>query len=190
MSWTIDSAHTNIGFSVKHMMIATVRGSFSKFNGTFNIDPSDVTKSSVEGSIETASISTNDPNRDAHLRSPDFFDAEHYPVMTFKSTRVTRLGGDRYQVAGNLTIKDVTREIVWEVSDEGRGKDPWGNTHWGLSAQTSFNRKDFGLNWNVALETGGWLVADNIKVNAELELLAGPDTPAEEAKREAMAVAA
>ncbi len=187
MAWLIDPAHTSITFSVKHMMISTVRGNFGKFGGTVNINESDFTKSTVEGYIEVASINTNEPNRDNHLRSPDFFGVEQYPRMTFKSTRITPKGGDNWQVAGDLTIKDQTREVVWDVTNDGRGKDPWGNEHWGLSAQTSFNRKDFGLTWNVALETGGWLVGDQIKINAEVEMVYGPDTPAEEAEREAKA---
>lgn len=185
MAWLIDPAHTRIEFSIKHMMIATVRGTFGKFGGSVKVDPNDLTQSSVEGSVDVATLSTNEPNRDAHLRSADFFDVEHYPQMTFKSTSIKNLSGDRWQVTGDLTIKNITREIVFDVSNEGRGKDPWGNEHWGLSAQTSFNRKDFDLTWNVALETGGWLVGDQVKVAADVELIYGPDTPAEEAQKEA-----
>ncbi len=187
MAWVIDPAHTRIEFSIKHMMIATVRGYFGKFGGTVKVDPNDLTKSSVQGYVDMATISTNEPNRDAHLRSADFFDVEHYPQMTFTSTSIKNLGSDRWQVAGDLTIKDQTRQVVWDVSNEGRGKDPWGNEHWGLSAQTSFNRKDFDLTWTVALETGGWLVGDQVKVTADVELIYGPDTPAEEAQKEAKA---
>lgn len=189
MSWTIDPAHTQIEFSVKHMMIAAVRGRFTKFNGTLKVNDADLLKSSVEGSVEAASLDTHDPNRDAHLRSPDFFDAEKYPMLSFRGTRITPKGDDRYQVAGDLTIKDVTREVVFEVTNEGHSKDPWGNQRWGLTAQTTINRKEYGLNWNVALETGGWLVGDQIKVNVDLELVYQADTPAEEAKPEAEAAA-
>jgi polyisoprenoid-binding protein YceI len=171
MAWVIDNAHTSLGFSAKHMMISTVRGRFTKFTGTLNVDTDNLTLSSVEGAVETASVDTNEPNRDAHLRSADFFDAEKFPVMTFKSTRITAKGDDSYDVAGLMTIKDITKEVVFKVSDEGRSKDPWGNLRLGVSALGVINRKDFGLTWNVALETGGWLVADQIKLNIELEAM-------------------
>ena len=171
MSWIIDPAHTQVEFSVKHMMIATVRGRFTKFSSTVNIDEQDALQSSVEGTVETASVDTHEPNRDAHLRSADFFDAEKYPTLSFRSTGIKKVGDERYQVTGQLTIKDITKEVVFDVSDEGRGKDPWGNLHWGLTATTSISRKDFGLNWNVALETGGWLVGDSVKISADVEIV-------------------
>jgi polyisoprenoid-binding protein YceI len=189
MAWIIDPSHSDIQFSVKHMMIATVRGRFTKFNGTFNVNDRNLLQSSVEGTAEAASVDTRDSNRDAHLRSADFFDAENYPVLAFRSTGIRSLGGGRYEVAGELTIKDITRPVVFEVTDEGRGKDPWGNMRFGVSATTTINRKDFELNWNAALETGGVLVGDNVKINAELELIYQPDT-APEPEVEAMAVAA
>lgn len=175
MAWKIDAAHSAVEFSVKHMMIATVRGRFESFDGKINVDPRDLLKSSVEGRVETASINTRDANRDAHLRSADFFDAEKFPYMTFRSTSIERTGDGEFKVQGELTIKDVTRPVTFTVSDEGHGKDPWGNQRWGLSGSTSINRKEFGLNWNVALETGGWLVGEQIKINVELELVAAPD---------------
>ncbi len=178
MAWVIDTAHTSVEFSVKHMMISTVRGRFAKFSGTLNIDPQHPERSSVEGAVETASIDTREPNRDQHLRSADFFDAEKYPTISFLSRRIEPQGDNRYKVIGDVTIKDVTRELVFNVTDEGKGKDPWGNTHWGFTAEATLNRKDFGLNWNVALETGGWLVGDQIKINVEMEAIEKQPEPA------------
>jgi len=171
MAWVIDPAHTQIEFSVKHMMITTVRGRFDKFNGSINLDDRNLAASSAEGTVETASVNTRDPDRDTHLRSPDFFDVAQYPLMSFRTTRIQPNGDDQYKVAGELTIKDITREVVFNVTDEGQNKDPWGNLRRGLTAQATINRKDFGLVWNVALETGGVLVADQVKINAELELV-------------------
>ena len=171
MPWIIDPAHTQIDFSVKHMMIVTVRGRFDKFGGTVNVDEKNLENSSAEGAVELASVDTRDPNRDAHLRSPDFFDVEKYPRITFKTTRIQRAGKGQYKAAGELTIKDITREVVFNVTDEGQNKDPWGNLRWGLAAQTAINRKDFNLTWNVALEAGGVLVGEQVKVNVEVELI-------------------
>ena len=179
MSWKIDTAHTSVEFAVKHMMISTVRGRFSNFDGTVEVDPNNLLNSRVEGWIETASIDTRDEGRDAHLRSADFFDAETYPRMKFASKRIEKLGGDRYRVVGDLTIKDITREFTFEVTDEGQNKDPWGGTRWGLSAAGSLNRKDYGLTWNVALETGGVLVAEQVKIQAELQMVYVTETVAE-----------
>lgn len=181
MAWKIDAAHSSIEFSAKHMMITTVRGRFATFDGTLNVDSQNLLRSSVEGWVETASVDTHDANRDGHLRSPDFFEAEKYPRMTFRSTKIEKAGDGRYRVTGDLTIKETTRPITFEVSDDGRGKDPWGNQRWGLSATAAINRKDFGLTWNVALETGGWLVGDQIKIQVELELIAVPDSVGETA---------
>ena len=188
MSWTIDTAHTLLEFSVKHMMIATVRGRFTKFGGNVVIDEQNPERSTAEGWVDIKSIDTHDANRDAHLRSNDFFDADHHPRMTFRSKSVKRAGGDRYKVTGDITIRGTTREIVFDVTYEGENKDPWGNTRRGFTAQTSFNRKDFGLNWNVALETGGVLVGDQVKVNVELELVYQAE-PATVTEPEAVAVA-
>ncbi len=171
MSWKIDPAHSLIEFSVKHMMIATVRGRFTQFDGTVNVDPDDLLRSGVEGYVDVASITTNEPNRDAHLRSADFFDVENHPRMAFRSTKIERTGEDTYRVTGDLTIRGVTRPITFEVTDSGRNKDPWGNLRWGLTATAALNRKDFGLTWNVALEAGGWLVGEQVKISVELELV-------------------
>lgn len=169
MAWKIDPAHTLIEFSVKHMMFTNVRGRFGSFDGTLQLNEETSEASYVEGTIDVASIDTNEPDRDTHLKSADFFDVENYPTMHFKSTRIERDGDGRYKVYGDLTIKDTTREIAFDVTDHGRGQDPWGNRRGGFSAETTLNRKDFGLNWNVALEAGGWLVGDEIKVSAELQ---------------------
>jgi polyisoprenoid-binding protein YceI len=171
MSWKIDPSHTTIEFSVKHMMITTVRGSFTSFDGTLQLDEQHPAASHVEGTVDVASISTNESQRDDHLRSADFFDVENYPQMRFRGTRVEHGGSDSFKLYGDLTIKDVTREVVFDVTNEGQGRDPWGNQRWGLSAATKLSRKDFGLTWNVALETGGWLVGDEVKVAIELQLV-------------------
>ncbi len=171
MTWNIDPQHTQIEFSVRHMMISKVRGQFKSFEGTLDINTDNPAASSVAGTIDVASIDTREPQRDAHLRSADFFDAEKYPKLSFRSSRLEPAGKGRYKVVGDLTIKDVTREVVFDVTDEGRAQDPWGNQRWGVSASTRLNRKDFGLTWNVALETGGWLVGDDVTITAEVELV-------------------
>lgn len=170
MSWKIDPSHTRIEFSIKHMMIAKVRGWFETYDGTIHPETENLTASWVEGTVEVDSINTNDEQRDAHLRSADFFDVEKYPKMRFRSTRIESIGVAQYKVYGELTIKDITREVVFGVTDEGQAQDPWGNWRWGLSASTKINRKDYGLSWNVALETGGWLVGDEVTITAEVEL--------------------
>lgn len=178
MAWKIDTAHSMIEFSVKHMMISTVRGRFTQFDGNVVIDEKNLLGSSVTGAVEIASIDTHDAGRDGHLRSADFFAAEKFPQMTFRSTKLQRTGDGEYKVTGDLTIKDTTREVVFNVTDEGQNKDPWGNHRWGISATASINRKDFGLVWNVALETGGVLVGEQVKIAAELEVIRVPDAEA------------
>jgi polyisoprenoid-binding protein YceI len=179
MKWQIDPSHSTIEFSAKHMMFTTVRGQFKTFESNLSIDSTNPANSRAEGSIDVASINSGEEERDAHLRSEDFFDVEKYPQMTFRSTRIESLGGNRYKVYGQMTIKDVTREVVFDVTDEGQGQDPWGNQRRGISAETKLNRKDFGLTWNVALETGGWLVGDEIKISVELQLVAQEQPEAE-----------
>ena len=171
MAWVIDQAHSAVEFSAKHMMISTVRGGFEKFDITANIDEQNIGRSTIEATVDVASINTRDARRDGHLRSADFFDAETYPTLTFRSTKIEQKGHDKYSITGDLTIKDTTHAVTFSVESEGRGKDPWGNEHWGFSADTTINRKDWGLNWNVALETGGVLVGDQIKIHLELELV-------------------
>ena len=175
MAWQIDASHSQIQFSVKHMMISTVRGTFDRFTGTVVGDESNPAAASVAVQIETASINTKDERRDGHLRSPDFFNSESFPYATFKSTRVERLDESTGKLYGDLTIRDVTKPVVLDVEYSGQAKSPWGMTSAGFSAQTKINRKDWDLNWNVALETGGWLVSDEIKIAIELELVQQPE---------------
>jgi polyisoprenoid-binding protein YceI len=175
MSWKIDTGHSHIGFAIRHMMISTTRGQFNEFDGLLALDPLNLANARVAGSVKAASIDTRDANRDAHLRSADFFDVENYPELTFSSTSIRPLGGDRYEVKGDMTIRGVTREVVFAVTDEGETKDPWGNEHRGVSAHATINRKDFGLTWNMALETGGFIVGDDVKISAEIELVKQPE---------------
>jgi polyisoprenoid-binding protein YceI len=180
MSWKIDPSHSLFEFSVKHMMITTVRGRFKEFAGTLVIDEDNPTEFYAQGEIDVASLDTHDPQRDAHLRSADFFNVEKYPKMTFRSTRIEPLGGDHFKVYGDLTIKDITREVVFDATDEGRMQDPWGKQRWGFNAETRLNRKDFDLTWNVPLEAGGWLVGDEVKISVELQAVREQPEAAEE----------
>jgi polyisoprenoid-binding protein YceI len=168
-TWTIDPAHTEVGFSVKHLMISTVRGRFADVRGTIQLDADDLSRASVDAEIATASIDTRQEQRDTHLRSPDFFEVEKYPTITFQSTHVERIEHDRYRITGDLTIRDVTREVVLEGTDEGRGRDPWGGERLAFSATTTIDRRDFGLTWNQALETGGVLVSNEIKISIDVQ---------------------
>src|SRR5712692_6599362 len=146
-TWTIDPAHSPVEFAVRHLMITTVRGRFTDVKGTLVADDADPTRAEVEVTINVNSIDTREPQRDAHLRSADFFDAETYPALTFKSTRVTDVRGDQFKLVGDLTIHGVTREVTLDVRSEGRAKDPWGGERAGYSATTKVNRRDFGLTW-------------------------------------------
>ncbi len=184
MAWTLDKAHSQFGFAVRHMMISTVRGQFREFDANLQIDDKDLTHSYLVGTVKTASVDTQDPNRDAHLRSPDFFDVEKYPVMTYKSTRIEKVGEDHYRVTGDLTIKDTTRPVTFDVHEEGRGKDPWGKQHIGFSGQATINRREFGLNWNVALEAGGWLVHEQVRIEINLEVVESQEAAAQVAAAE------
>jgi polyisoprenoid-binding protein YceI len=167
-TWSIDPSHTTVEFSVKHLMISTVRGHFGAVTGEIQLDEQNPLASSVTAEIDVTSINTRTEQRDAHLRSPDFFDVETYPTIKFQSTRIER-DGDHFDVYGNLTIRDVTREVVLHTSDEGRGGDPWGGQRAGFSATTKIDRRDFGLTWNQALETGGVVVGNDIKITLEVE---------------------
>lgn len=171
MSWQIDSAHSLVEFSVRHMMISTVRGRFEKFGGLVDFDEQNPTKAVIDIEIDAASINTNDPQRDGHLRSADFFAVENYPVMKFKSTRVEKVDDSHGRIIGNLTIKDITKEVVLDARYAGVAKSPWGGSSVGASATTVINREDWGLTWNQALETGGVLVGKEIKIAIELELV-------------------
>ncbi|WP_309891987.1 YceI family protein [Archangium sp.] len=167
--WNIDTTHSGIHFSVRHMVIAKVRGSFRNYSGTVSLDEQDITASSVSVRIETASIDTGVEQRDTHLRSADFFDVEKFPALTFQSTKVEKSSGNGFRVTGNLTIRDVTREVVLEAEQLGIGKDPWGNVKVAFEAKTSVDRRDFGLKWNQALETGGVLVGEKVEISLELQ---------------------
>lgn len=170
-SWDIDPAHTEVGFKVRHMMVTNVRGNFHDVKGTLEFDESNVTRSSISVTIQAASIDTGVEKRDNHLRSPDFFDVAKYPTLTFKSKNFTKVADGEYKVTGSLTIHGVTREVVLDVEGlDFQAKDPWGNTIMGASASTSIKRKDYGLTWNKALETGGWLVGDRISILLDVEL--------------------
>ena len=164
----IDRSHSEVAFQVRHLL-SKVRGRFSDFSGTIQYDETRPENSRVAVSIQTRSIDTAEPDRDKHLRSADFFDVEKYPTLTFESTSVTPRGGDIYDVAGDLTIHGVTRRVVLPASFLGTAQDPWGNTKFVFEAELSLNRKDFGLNWNAALETGGFLVGDEVKVMLSIQ---------------------
>ncbi|MEZ4860566.1 MAG: YceI family protein [Caldilineaceae bacterium] len=171
MAWKIDSSHSQITFSARHMMISTVRGRFNEVDGTVEFDEQDPVKSSVNVKITADSIDTRDAQRDQHLKSADFLDAEHHPYLTFVSKRVEKIDDKHGRIIGDLTIRDTTREVVLDTEYAGQAKSPWGTTNAGFSAQTTLNRKEWGLAWNVALETGGVLVGEKINVDIELEIV-------------------
>lgn len=171
-TWKIDPVHSAAEFKVKHMMISNVKGQFAGINGVLALDATDLTNSHVEASSEAASITTRDVQRDAHLKSADFFDVETFPTLTFKSTRISRVGDGELAVAGDLTIHGVTRNVAFTVEGPtSPTKDPWGNTRLGLSGTTRINRKDFGLSWNAALETGGILVGDEVTISFDVQFV-------------------
>jgi polyisoprenoid-binding protein YceI len=169
--WTIDAAHSNVEFAVRHMMIANVKGRFADIRGSVVLDEAHPARSTVDVTIGTASIDTRQEQRDQHLRSADFFDAAQYPDIRFVSKRIDEKGDGEYKVTGDLTIRGVTREVVLTASEEGRTKDPWGNNRVAYSATTKINRKDFGLTWNQVLETGGVVVGDEIRISLDVELV-------------------
>jgi polyisoprenoid-binding protein YceI len=171
MSWEIDTSHSEATFSIRHAMVTTVRGQFKVLTGKVEIDEATPANSSIEAQVETASIDTRDANRDGHLTSPDFFDAAKYPVISFKSTKVEPKGDNEYTVLGVLDLHGVQKEISLEAEYAGQAKDAYGNIRAGLSAKGTINRKDFGLSWNAALETGGVLVSENVKLEIDLSLL-------------------
>ena len=167
-TWTIDPSHTTVEFVAKHMMITTVKGRFAELTGTIVADEGNLSDSSVEATLQAASLDTRSEQRDAHLRSPDFLDVENYPEVTFKSTAISGTK-QSFTVTGDLTIRGVTRPITLDATFEGEGKDPWGGTRASFSAHGKFDRRDFGLTWNVALETGGILVSNEVKINIEAQ---------------------
>ena len=169
--WQLDPAHSNVEFAVKHLMIATVRGRFAAVNGTLEVDEKNPTNAKVDVTIAVASIDTRQEQRDAHLRSGDFFDAERFPTMHFVSKRVDGDPRGEFKVVGDLTIRDVTREITLNVTSEGLGKDPWGGYRAGFSATGKVDRREYGLTWNQTLETGGIVVGDEIKLTVDAEFV-------------------
>jgi polyisoprenoid-binding protein YceI len=167
--WNIDPVHSGINFSVRHMVVSKVRGRFTKYSGSLAIDDADLTRSTVAATIDAASIDTGTAQRDTHLRSPDFLDVERFPEIRFRSTRIHKLADDRYEVTGDLTIRDVTREVSLDVEYGGQAKDPWGNARIGFIAKATLDRKDFGLHWNQVLEAGGVLVGDRVDIELEVQ---------------------
>jgi polyisoprenoid-binding protein YceI len=170
-NWNIDATHSGINFSVRHMLVSKVRGRFAKYTGSVQLDENELARSSVEAEIDIASIDTGTAQRDAHLRSADFFDVEQHPTMRYRSQRIEKIAGDRYRVIGELTIRGVTREVPLEVEYGGRATDPWGNERAGFVARASLDRKDFGLGWNQVLETGGVVVGDRIDIDIDIEVV-------------------
>ncbi|MFS0780142.1 YceI family protein [Bacillus sp. 1P06AnD] len=176
--YTVDTSHSNIGFQVKHMMVSKVKGTFENYTAeVIAADLADLASANISFAFEMASISTKSEDRDNHLKSADFFDTEKYPEMTFKSTSIAGSGSD-YKVTGDLTIKDVTKPVTFDVAYNGKGTNPWGQEVYGFDAEASINREEFGLTWNTTLETGGVLVGKDIKILVELEL--NPEAPAAE----------
>ncbi|MBE7452417.1 MAG: YceI family protein [Kofleriaceae bacterium] len=167
----IDPTHSTAGFLVRHMVVSKVRGSFKSFSGTIAYDPDAIERSSVQVELDVASIDTREEKRDAHLRSADFFDAEHHPRLTFRSTAVKRTGKDTLEVTGDLTMRGVTHPVVLKVEELGGGKDPWGNDRLAWSAHTTVNRKEWGLNWNQVLEAGGVLVSEKVEIELDIQAL-------------------
>lgn len=168
-TWTIDPAHSLVEFQAKHMMITTVKGHFPEIEGTIHADLDNPENSSAEITIQAASITSGNEGRDTHLRSADFFDVETFPTVTFRTTRIERIDDENLNVYGDLTVRDTTKPVVLKTEINGFGKTPWGQEVVALSATTQINRKEFGLNWNVALETGGVLVSDTVKFHIEIQ---------------------
>lgn len=169
--WAIDPTHSEIGFKVKHMMFTNVSGKFNAFEATIENEDNSFETSKINFTAETASVDTNNTDRDGHLRSAEFFESDAYPKLSFVSTSIKKLSGNNYEILGDLTIKGVTKNIVLTAEYSGLMTDPWGNTKAGLSVSGKINRKDFGLTWNAALETGGVLVGEEVKLVSEIQLI-------------------
>ena len=170
-TWAIDPVHSSVEFAVRHLMITTVKGRFTDVQGAVVLDDANPAAASAEITVGVASIDTRDAQRDAHLRSADFFEAEAHPTLTFRSKRVGNVSGDHFALVGDLTIHGVTREVTLDVISEGRSKDPWGGERAGYSATTKIKRSDFGLTWNQLLETGGFAVSDDVKITLDVQLV-------------------
>ncbi len=169
-TWEIDKAHSGVGFTVKHMVVAKVNGKFNDFSGTISFDEKDMTKLNISGVVKVASVDTDNEKRDNHLKGPDFFDAAAYPEIKFESTKVTKKG-DAYIVLGDLTIRDVTREIELDMQVSGPIQDPWGATRIGLEGRGVINRQDFGVKWNKSMDNGGVIVSNDVVLNLHAELI-------------------
>ena len=167
-TWDLDPAHTRLGFAARHAMVATVRGSFAVFSGTITLDHAEPSKSSAEVQIDAASITTGNEQRDQHLSGADFLDVENFPKITFKSTSAEEIDADTYKLFGDLTIKDESHPVTLELDYQGSSPDPFGNTRAGFEGKTTINRKDLGLTWNVAIEGGGILVGDKVKLELDV----------------------
>jgi len=171
-TWDIDPSHSSATFAIKHMMVSNVRGEFGKMKGSVEVDDKDITKSKAQATIDASSINTRDEKRDAHLKSPEFFDVQKYPEITFTSKSIKKAGNNKYKVMGDLTMHGVTKEVTLdtEVSPK-TAKDPMGNERRFATATTKLNRKDYGLNWNKALEAGGMLVGDDVNITLDLSMV-------------------
>ena len=167
--WNLDTAHSSIDFAIRHMMISKVKGTFQTFEASIEADLEDLTTANIEFSIDVNSVDTRNEERDNHLRSADFFDVEHFPKMTFKSTKITKKSPGEYEVTGDLTLRGTTKPETFTVSYEGSGKDPWGNEKVGFEAHGSISRSEYVLTWNAALETGGVLVADQVQISLDIQ---------------------
>lgn len=179
--WNLDGAHSSADFTVRHMMFTNVRGGFNVIDATLEFDQDNPEQSVIEATIDVSSIDTGVEDRDNHLRSADFFNVDEYPTMTFKSTNVEATSAESAKVTGDLTIRDVTREITLDVTFTGKGQGPWGNTRAGFEGKTTINREDFGLTWNQALESGGVLVGQEVKLNLDVQFVLETEEKAETA---------
>lgn len=170
-NWNVDTVHSTVGFSVRHMMISNVKGTFNEFDGNIKLDPTDLTDASIEFTIDARSVDTRMSDRDDHLRSADFFDVENHPNLTFRATEIKKISEDNYDMTGDFTIRGTTKPVTFDLTFEGMAKDPMsGDEAAGFTGRTKINRKDFGLTWNAALEAGGFVVGDEIKINIEIQL--------------------
>ena len=176
-TWDLDPAHTRLGFAARHAMVATVRGNFGVFSGVIRIDHADPTRSTAEVHVDAASLTTGNDQRDGHLKSPDFLDAEKYPELVFRSTRAEVVDEDTYKLYGELTVRDQTHPVTLELDFQGSSPDPFGNQRAGFEGRTTINRKDWGLTWNVAIEGGGILVGDKVKLELDVSAVKRVETP-------------
>jgi len=169
VKWAVDTAHSNVNFAIRHMMVTNVKGAFHEFSAEIDADPTDLTTAEIDFTIQLASIETRNADRDAHLKTADFFDVENYPNLTFKSNKIVKTGDGEYNVTGDVTLHGVTRSETFKTTFEGSGKDPWGNEKVGFTVEGALKRSDYGLTYNAALETGGVLIADQVKISVDIQ---------------------